>query len=307
MLKRCTVFAAAALLTLGSAACGGRSARADGRLAVVAAFYPLQYVAQRIGGDAVDVTSLAKPGAEPHDLELTISQVTAVADADLVVHLKGFQPAVDEAVDGQATDHAFDAATVAPLLDATAGDHAHEGEAAEEAPAGKDPHLWLDPTRLAAVGDALAQRLGRLDQARAADFTARAQALRTDLGALDRQFTAGLETCDRREIVTSHAAFGYLAARYRLEQVAITGLSPEAEPSITRLTEVAHEAAEHGATTIFFETLVSPAVAQTIADKVRAKTAVLDPIEGLQPGATGDYLSVMRSNLSTLQTALGCS
>jgi zinc transport system substrate-binding protein len=314
MLKRCTALAAAALLALTAAGCGGgEAARADGKLPVVAAFYPLQYVAQRVGGDAIDVTGLAKPGAEPHDLELTIDQVSAVDKAALVLFLGDFQPAVNDAVAGLHTDHALDAATVAPLLDATAGGHEHEGEHAGEEPGHaeesgeKDPHLWLDPTRLAAVGDAVAARLGKLDQAEAAGFTARAQALRADLTALDQEFAAGLKTCERREIVTSHAAFGYLAARYDLEQVAITGLSPEAEPSLQRLTAVAEEAKEHGATTIFFETLVSPKVAETIADQVGAKTAVLDPVEGLQPGATGDYLSVMRANLATLRTALGCS
>ncbi|GAA0812682.1 metal ABC transporter substrate-binding protein [Spirilliplanes yamanashiensis] len=311
MLKRCTALLAAAGLALTTTACGGSEpARADDKLAVVAAFYPLEYLAKRIGGDAVTVTGLAKPGAEPHDLELTLNQVSQVADADLVVYLRGFQPAVDEAVEGQAADHAFDAAAVAPLLDAAAGGHEHEGEAAgEEAhaeeEAGPDPHLWLDPARLADVGDALAKRLAEVDGSQ--DFAGRARALRADLTTLDGEFTAGLKTCERREIVTSHAAFGYLAARYQLEQVAITGLSPESEPSIQRLTTVAGEAREHGATTIFFETLVSPDVAKTIADKVGARTAVLDPLEGLQPGAAGDYLSVMRTNLSTLKSALGCS
>jgi zinc transport system substrate-binding protein len=133
------------------------------------------------------------------------------------------------------------------------------------------------------------------------------RALRGDLETLDREFTDGLATCQRREIVTSHAAFGYLAARYDLDQVGITGLSPEAEPTAQRLAEVAEEAREHHATTIFFETLVSPKVAETIAQEVGADTAVLDPIEGLQPGSTGDYLSVMRSNLAVLRPALGCS
>ena len=299
---------AAALLVLGLAACGdgGSAARADGRLAVVTAFYPLQYVTERVGGDAVSATSLAKPGAEPHDLELTIAQASELADAGLVVYLKGFQPAVDDAVEQQATGHAFDVAGVAPLREATAADHAHEGEQNEE-PAGLDPHVWLDPTRLAGIGDALAKRLGEVDAARAAGYTSRAAALRADLEKLDGEFKDGLKTCDRREIVTSHAAFGYLTDRYDLEQVAITGLSPEAEPSIGQLTAVAAEAKEHGATTIFFETLVSPKVARTIADQVGAQTAVLDPVEGLQPDAGGDYLSVMRTNLAALRTALGCT
>ncbi|NJP34705.1 metal ABC transporter substrate-binding protein [Micromonospora thermarum] len=311
---------ATALLALGGvAACADDQAGVNPqRVDVVAAFYPLQFLAERVGGDAVTVSNLVKPGAEPHDAELNPGQVGEVAQAELVVYLKGFQPAVDEAVEQNAGDKAFDVATVQPLLDAASADHEHEGEGegegegeaaghAEEETGGKDPHLWLDPTRLATVGDQLAERLGTADPDRAGDYTARAKALRTELEKLDAEFTAGLKTCQRREIVVSHTAFGYLTERYQLEQIGVSGLSPEDEPSPQRLAEVAEEAREHKATTIFFETLVSPKVAETIAGEVGAKTAVLDPLEGLSGDNGGDYLSVMRANLATLRTALSCS
>jgi zinc transport system substrate-binding protein len=311
---RTLLAAAGAAVLLTATACGddaaGSAPAAAGKLTVVTAFYPLQFISERIGGDATSVSNLTKPGAEPHDLELNPRQVGEISDAGLVVYLSGFQPAVDEAVKQQAGDRAFDAAAVAPLLDAAAGAHAHEGEAepaeAEEEAGGKDPHVWLDPTRLAAIGDQLAARLGKADAARAADYTSRAAALRAELEKLDGEYTAKLATCQRREIVTSHSAFNYLAQRYKLEQVGITGLSPEAEPSPQRLAAVAEEAKEHGATTIFFETLVSPKIAETIAQEVGARTAVLDPLEGLTGGG-GDYLSVMRTNLTALTAALGCS
>ncbi|MFF3869195.1 metal ABC transporter substrate-binding protein [Micromonospora sp. NPDC001898] len=308
--------AATALIALGTlTACAEDGAGADPqRVDVAAAFYPLQFVAERVGGDAVRVTNLTKPGAEPHDLELTPRQVGEVNQAELIVYLKGFQPAVDEAVEQNGGDRAFDVTGVQPLLAGNAGGHDHEGEEAghgggeaREDGGGKDPHLWLDPTRLATVGDRLAERLGRVDPDRAADYTARAGALRAELETLDAEFTAGLRTCQRRELVVSHTAFGYLAERYRLDQVGITGLAPENEPSPQRLAEVAREAREHQATTIFFETLVSPKVAETIAREVGAKTAVLDPLEGLSADHGGDYLSVMRTNLATLRTALSCS
>ncbi|MDG4799231.1 metal ABC transporter substrate-binding protein [Micromonospora sp. WMMD980] len=307
-IPRVLAAATAALLALGGAAAcsdGGGGSDPD-KVDVVAAFYPLQFLAERIGGDRVVVDNLTKPGAEPHDLELNPRQVGQVVDAELIVYLTGFQPAVDEAVEQNGGDRAFDVAGVAPLRDAAAGGHEHEGEAGhEEESGGKDPHLWLDPTRLAAVGDKLAERLGKADPDHAADYTARAGALRGDLTKLDTEYAEGLRTCQRREIVTSHTAFGYLAERYELEQIGLTGLTPESEPSPQRLAEVAKEAREHRATTIFFETLVSPKVAETIAREVGARTAVLDPIEG--PPAEGDYLSAMRANLQTLRTALDCS
>jgi zinc transport system substrate-binding protein len=308
---------AAALLALtGVAACGedGAAGADPDRIDVVAAFYPLQYLTERVGGDGVNVTNLAKPGAEPHDLELNPGQVGEVTEAELIVYLKGFQPAVDEAIEQSGGDRSFDVAGVEPLLDASAGGHSHEEEEGEEGhegeeeehAGGKDPHVWLDPTRLATIGDQLAQRLGAADPDRAADYTARAGQLRTELETLDQEYATGLANCQRREIVVSHTAFGYLAERYQLEQVGITGLTPEDEPSPQRLAEVAEEAREHGATTIFFETLVSPKVAETIAREVGAQTAVLDPIEGLQPGSDDDYLAIMRTNLTTLKSALSC-
>lgn len=306
---RSATVAAALVAAAGMTACGSDASSADnGRIDVVAGFYPLQFVAERVGGDGVRVSGLAKPGAEPHDLELNPGQVGQVAEAKLVVYLKSFQPAVDEAVQQNAADRAFDVAEVEPLHDAAAGGHEHEGEEehADES-GGKDPHVWLDPTRLATIGDKLAERLAQVDPDRAGDYTARAKGLRMDLAALDGELVAGLKTCQRREIVTSHTAFGYLAERYRLEQVGISGLTPEDEPSPQRLAAVAAEAREHGATTIFFETLVSPKVAETIAREVGAKTAMLDPIEGKPDGENADYLSVMRTNLQALRTALSCS
>lgn len=304
---------AAALLTLTAAAgCGAQDAAtgsAGDKLSVVTAFYPLEFLSSRVGGDAVTVSNLTKPGTEPHDVELNPRQVGQVADAGLAVYLRGFQPAVDDAIAQEAKDRSFDAATAVTLLPAAehADEHAEEGpeEHAEEA-GGLDPHVWLDPTRFATIADKLAERLGRADPAHAADYTARAAALRTELTKLDSEYSTALKTCQRRELVTSHTAFNYLAGRYNLTQVGISGISPESEPTPQRLAEVAAEAKASGTTTIFFETLVSPKVAETIAREVGAKTAVLDPLEGLTE-AGSDYFSVMRANLAALTTALGCT
>jgi zinc transport system substrate-binding protein len=303
---RPTAVLAALVLTGGVlAACGsGQGTGGDGRVAVVAAFYPLEYVAKKVGGDRVHVTNLVKPGVEPHDLELNPRQVASVGQAGLVVYLHGFQPAVDEAVAGQAKDRALDAARVGPLLQ---GHTPIEGGEAHHDETGADPHLWLDPTRLAGVADAVAARLGRLDAAHAAEFTRNAQALRAELTALDGEFKAGLAHCASRSIVTSHNAFGYLAERYGLTQVGITGLTPDSEPTAARLAEVARLAKRENVKVIFFETLVSPKIAETLAAEVGAQAKVLDPLEGLKAGSDADYISVMRTNLVTLRSALGCS
>ncbi len=251
------------------------------------------------------MTNLAPPGAEPHDLELSPAQVASIAEADLVLYLHGFQPAVDEAI-AQGSRAALDVTTLVPLLDPPTPigppdpDH-------EEAEGDKDPHLWLDPTRLATIVTEVGNELTELDSDNASTYQARAAELGTELGRLDREFADGLRDCARHEIVVSHAAFGYLADRYGLRQIPITGLSPEAEPTPQHLAAAAAEAKQVGATTVFFETLVSPRVAEVLATSIGAQTAVLDPIEGLEPGTPGDYLSVMRANLATLRPALGCT
>lgn len=283
-----------AAVLAGLAATGCSTRPSAGRFTVVAAFYPLQFLAEQLAGDAAEVVNLVKPGAEPHDLELTPEQVAKLADADLVVYLKGFQPAVDEAVEQQVDPaRALDVATVRPLLTDP------DGRA--------DPHLWLDPTRYAGVAGAVTGKLSEVDAEHRAEHRGRAGSLAEDLAALDGEYTVGLRRCQRRDIVVSHAAYGYLAAKYHLEQVAISGLSPEEEPTPQRLAEVADIAREHRTTVVFFETLVSRKVAQTLAAEVGAQARVLDPLEGLSPGSPDDYFSVMRRNLDALRTALDCA
>ena len=256
--------------------CGGGN---DGRRTVVAAFYPLAYAAETIGGPSIDVHNLTPQGAEPHDLELTPREVARIQQAGVVLYLShGFQPAVSKAV--------ADARGI--RLDVLAGLSLH----------GNDPHVWLDPVLFARIG----RRIGTALHHPPGAFVA-------DLQQLDREYRDGLRDCKRHEIVTSHEAFGYLAARYGLKQVAITGVTPEAEPTPQQLAHVIQVVRRTQATTVFFETLVSPRLADTVAREVGARTAVLDPIEGLTPDEQkrGDgYLTLMRQNLTALRKALGC-
>ncbi|WP_412540177.1 metal ABC transporter substrate-binding protein [Longispora sp. K20-0274] len=295
MFTRPLALAAAVLAAGALAACSG-AGTADGKVSVVAAAYPFQWISERVGGGDVKVTNLVKPGAEPHDVELTAAQTALIADAKLVVYLPTFQPAVDEAVAQNAKDRAFDVAAVQPLADIVEDGHA-----------GKDPHVWLDPTRLATIADQVADRLAKIDPTHADGYRTRAGALRAELDAIDKEYAAGLKTCQRTEIVTAHEAFGYLAARYHLKQVGIAGLSPDEEPSAQKIAEIIRDAKEHQATVIFTEALVSPKVAETIAKGAGAKTQVLDPIESLPAGSSDDYAKIMRSNLGQIRAALGCS
>lgn len=301
----CTVVAVASLSGCGSDDTGSTSA--EGRT-ILTGFYPLQYVTARIAGDRAEVRSLTPPGVEPHDLELTPKDVAAVADAGLVVHLAGFQPALDEAATTEAGGRSLDV-TAAAVLDLEGHEEHEEGEEehAEEEGTGRDPHFWLDPTKLAAVAGAIAERLRADDPGGAAAYDANLATLQTELAELDAELRAGLASCTSKSLVTSHEAFGYLARRYGMTQVGIAGLSAEAEPDAATVARVTGFARANRVRTIYYETLVSPAVARTVAEETGAATAVLDPIEGLAAGATGsDYLSVMRANLATLRAGQPC-
>lgn len=291
------------LTACGDADAGGSS----GRTKIVASFYPVAWLAGRIGGDEVSVRTLTKPGAEPHDLELTARQVADVGRADFAVYVKGVQPAVDDAVQKQAKDKSLDAASVVRTLPPPAGgEEEHDGDHGH-AEVGYDPHVWLDPARMATVATALGGRLAAADSAHAAGYQDRAKAVAAELTGLDRQFTDGLKSCRHKAIVTAHAAFGYMAQRYGLRQVPIAGVDPDNEPSPRRLAELTGQVRSAGATTVFTETLISPKVAQTLAKEAGVRTAVLDPVEGVRPGSSDDYMTIMRKNLQTLRPALECS
>ncbi|HEY6740112.1 MAG TPA: metal ABC transporter substrate-binding protein [Actinopolymorphaceae bacterium] len=296
---RASVIIAAAALALTACGSGAGSGDAEGEPTIATAFYPLEYATARIVGEHATVINLTRPGAEPHDVELGLRDVAAVQDADLVVYLKGFQPAVDDAVAERGD---------APSLDV--------GQSVD---LGDDPHFWLDPRLYREVVDEITARLAAVDTAHAERFEANAARLKADLAALDADFEAGLATCESRHLVTSHEAFGHLARRYDLEQLGITGLSPEQEPSPAKLAELSDFVRRHDVTTIYYETLVSPAIAEAVAEETGANVAVLDPLEGLSEGSgdgqdsangssdQNDYLRIMRANLATLQKGQRCT
>lgn len=309
MTKRLLPLLLPAALTL--AACGAEPASESDRPQVVVSFYALEYAAKQVLGDAADVQTLTQPGVEAHDLELKPSQIADIGSADLVIYLEEFQPAVDDAVAQSGNERVLDVSGPADLIEADGAGHADEDEHADEGAdddhGDHDPHFWQDPTRVAAVGEAIAAELGATHPDLAEQFTANAEALREDMEGLDEEFRTGLEECVRREFVTTHQAFGYLADAYDLTEIGIAGVNPEGEPSPARIAEVHDLAREHGVTTIFFETLTSPAVAEAIAGDLGLQTAVLDPLEGVSENSPGeDYPSIMRANLEALKQANEC-
>ena len=297
-------------------------AAAPPRPLVVASFYPLYDFARQIAGDRAEVISLVPTGVEPHDWEPSPRDVAQVERATVFIYNgAGFDSGAERLAKN--TDAArtvvVEATAGIPLLavdlparDTHGHSHGHPHKAATadaKAAAERDPHVWLDPTLARLQVEAILAGLVKADRANADHYTARAAAYGTRLTTLHEALAAGLEKCQRREIVVSHAAFTYLAHRYKLLQVPVMGLSPEAEPSPAELARVVRQIRRLKAKVIFFETLVSPKLAETLAVEVGATTLVLNPLEGLtaeEEKVGKDYVGVMEQNLKNLRTALEC-
>ena len=320
MSKRFLAAACAAATALALSACSSApssegNASKDGTLTVMASFYPLQYLAEKIGGEHVTVTSLTPAGAEPHDLELSPKMVDSLSNADAVVYLAGFQSAVDEAIEQHAPKTVIDVSTSVDLVDAEKHeselDVADDGEKTEEAHehehehGSTDPHFWLDPTRMASAATQISDALAQADPTNAETYKKNAASMKSQMEALSKKLVDGTAKCQHKEFVTSHEAFGYLADRTGLTQLGLSGLDPDSTPSPARLKQISDAVKAKGITTIFTEELLSPKVAETLAKDLGITTAVLDPIES-QADDSKDYEAVMNENLEALQKALSC-
>ncbi|WP_235828028.1 metal ABC transporter substrate-binding protein [Brevibacillus migulae] len=311
------------------AATGNQSAE-DGKLTIYTTIYPLQYVASRIGGQWADVKSIVPAGIEPHDFEPSAQEMVALSNADLFVfNGAGLESWAEKAAEGFDPNqvkvvNATEGLTLLKPEEGHAAGETHEGEAhtdesAASEPAGEaahehehehgdfDPHVWLDPAMLKDQAAKVKDAMVAADQAHKADYEKNYEQLASDLDALDKDFKAMVEKAARKEFVVSHSAFSYLAHKYGLEQIGIAGVNPSDEPSPSEMKALIEEVKEHQIQVIFFETLVSPKVAEVIAREAGVKTATLNPLEGLteeEAKAGKDYLIIMRENLEALRAAL---
>ncbi|MBB6675287.1 metal ABC transporter substrate-binding protein [Cohnella nanjingensis] len=333
--KHLTLTAAVAALALLLSGCGGTSggtaqtgnpaspvsgasegasaptAAGGKKLQAVASFYPMYEFSKQVAGDRADVTLLIPAGTEPHDWEPSAKDMVRLSEADVFVYnglVEGWaEQALESAANGKRV--AVKASDGIALQEGLAdeeeeGGHAHDASADGHA---QDPHVWLDPVLAQREVTNIAAAFAEADPDHKADYQANADAYIAKLKALDRDYREGLKDAKRKDFVTQHAAFGYLAKQYGLTQVPIAGLSPEQEPAPDRMAEVVKTVRAQQIRTIFFETLVDPKIAQTIADETGAKTAVLNPLEGLTDDERKqglDYIAVMESNLAALRQAL---
>jgi len=272
------------------------------KLAITGSFYPLYEFAKNVGGDKVTVTDVTPAGSEPHDYEPTPQQLAEVQKSAVFIYNGAtLEPWVEK----------FLAGYKGTVIKASAGIDLKQGQDEEgnSSPAIHDPHFWLDPILAQKIVDNIESGLAKADPADKTYFADHAAAYKSELALLDKDFTNGLAVCQSRSIITSHAAFGYLAMRYNINVASIAGVSPDEEPSAAKLAELTRLIREKNIKYVFFESLVSPRLADTLANETGAKTAVFDPIEGIsdEDQKQGkDYLSVQRENLAALRTALSC-
>ena len=280
---------------------------------VAASFYPIAEIVSRVGGSDVNVIALTPPGEGAHDVQLTAKSLDQLTSAQMVFYISdGFQPDIEKAVSSLPDSvSAVDLLTSLELLPIVAQLEGTEGETdGEVLESGKDPHVWLDPANMVTmartVADALAAKFPELS----ATFASNASTYISELETLGSDIDTTLANCESRALVTSHRAFAYLAKRANLDQVAISGVNPEEEPSAKSLEAIAAFAVKQKVRTIFFETLLPADLAKTLADKVTATADLLDPIEGLSSedianGST--YITVQRDNLKRIAVGLRCS
>lgn len=270
------------------------------KIQVTTSFYPLYFFTSEIGKEKTQVINITPAGSEPHDYEPTAQDIAQIERSQMLVLNGGVEAWGDKIKDnlkGTKTDIVV------------AGEGLLTRQLSENGATAPDPHVWLSPKLAKVEVDKIAQSLEKIDPASTNFYQANADNLKSRLDQLDQEYAQKLKSCQSKDIITSHAAFGYLAAEFNLNQVAIAGISPDAEPSSQQLADVANFAKKNNVQYIFFESLVSPKLSQTIASEVSAKTLVLDPLEGLSDDdlKTGkNYFTVMRENLKNLQTALGC-
>ncbi len=304
-MKRLTLILLIALILLGGYFLVKNNSfkhTSKGTLQVAASFYPMYFFASQIAGNRADVFNITPASAEPHDYEPTTQDLAKIQNSDILVLNGGkLEPWGDKVISNlQGTKTVI----------VVAGEGLANKTLLENGQTITDPHIWLDPTLAKQQIAKITQAFIKVDPKDATYFSNNQQKLDSALDVLDSNYKASLASCQKKDIVTSHAAFGYLSARYGLNQVAISGISPDAEPSAKELSDLANFVKKNNIDIIFFESLVSPKLSQTLAQETGAKTLVLDPIEGISDDnlkAGQNYLTVMQNNLTNLQIALQCN
>jgi zinc transport system substrate-binding protein len=272
------------------------------KIKVVTSFYPLYFFTSQIVGDKAVVSNITPSGAEPHEYEPTARDMATIEGSNLLIlnggGLESWGKNIRSNINADKTKIVM------------AGEDLTTMALIKEEQKVVDPHIWLSPILAQQMIDSIESGLSQVDPNNTLYYESNAKNLKEKLSVLDEEFKQGLSTCGDKNIVTSHSAFAYLAREYNLNQVSIAGLSPEEEPSSKQMADIAKFAKDNNVKYIFFESLISPKLSETIAKEIGAQTLVLNPIEGLteeEINSGKDYFTEMRNNLANLKIALQCT
>lgn len=271
------------------------------KIQVTTSFYPLYFFAREIGADTAEVKNITPAGVEPHEYDPTTSDIARIEKSNVLIlngTVETWGDKIKENLKGT------------PVVIITASDGLMNQQLIEDSKVVADPHVWLSPRVAKKQVERITTGFVQVDPQNSSYYQANEKKLIDQLDQLDKKFKEGLASCKQKDIITSHAAFGYLASAYGLTQISISGLSSDAEPSAGKMVEIVKFAKERNIKYIFFESLVSPKLSDTIASEIGAKTLVLDPLEGLTDNDIKhgkNYFSVMEENLKNLQIALQCN
>ncbi len=308
---------AGVIAVLLSGCAGSGDSSTEGKVNVVTTIYPLYYLASEIGGEDAHVTNLVPAGVEPHDWTPKSKELQLASKAQIFLYngagLEGWTDDFLDGLDGNRQLMAVEASEGISLITGTAGDentHVHEhenGHADGHDDLNVDPHTWVSPRSMLVMAGNVRDAFVQADAAHQADYEGRYEALKGKLAELDAKYTEALSPYKGRDIVVSHQAFGYLARDYGLNQTAVMGLSPDAEPRAQDMLDIIQFIKEKQIRAVFFEELGTSSLAETIAKETGAAALVLNPVEGLTPEQekTGDnYVTLMERNLQNLLKAL---
>ncbi|MBC2250674.1 zinc ABC transporter substrate-binding protein [Listeria sp. FSL L7-0123] len=279
------------------------------KLKVVTTFYPLYDFTKNVAGDNASIEMLIDAGTEPHDYEPSAKDIAKIEEADVFVYnsedMETWVPSVLKSLDSKKLT-VIDASKGIKLVEGTEEEHDHDhGE--EEHHHEHDPHVWLSPVLAQQEVANIQKGLTKADKTNADTYKKNAENYTDKLKTLDNKFKTAFEGAKQRDFVTQHAAFQYLAKEYDLHQVAIAGLSPDQEPSPARLAELQKYVKANNISTIYFEEVASPKVAETLAKETGATLEVLSPIEGItdkEQKKGMDYIAYMEQNLQALQKTI---
>lgn len=298
--------------TVGNKAVESESDSKTGKLNIYTSFYTMYDFVSKVGGDKVTITNLVPAGTEPHDWEPASTDIVNLEHADMLIYNgAGMEHWVEDITDTLQNKELVlvEASKGMELLAGSHEEEEHEEEEheGEEEESGFDPHVWLSIKNAKKEMENIKNALVSADPDNASYYEDNYANYAVKFEELDTKFREALSKLENKDIIVAHQAFAYLCKEYGLNQIAVEGLNPDSEPDAKRMAEIIELAKEKNITTIFFEELVSPKVAQTIASEVGAVTEVLNPLEGLtndQMTAGEDYLSVMEKNLEVLIKAL---